>query len=347
MTAAWSLLPMSEMQSLPAALRRQAAADPESPFLFWPDGWNWRWWSWRETAALAERWSAPLAGLPPARGVAFAGDAYPSAIALDLAVLSAGLTPVPLGLRWRGGGAVGHGQVAQAAGPGAGPAREAAERAGCVAWLEVAGGEARVTRLDAPPAGSAAAALPGTAAAAAGHGLAAPVLGSAAVPAGDPEVLVTSDAGDWRRLSQPELLAAAAEVEGAVGSPSGRHAGSREREILVAGWPLQEWAGRLLAAWAVAAGAALVLEADPALRLGAVLWARPTVFHGTAEELAALRLRVEAARLSRRRRRRPSPPLGRLRTLFQSEPPAADDAAFWRERGAQLLRLPGLDKASP
>jgi len=323
MTAARSLLPMSEMQSLPAALRRQAAADPESPFLFWPDGWNWRWWSWRETAALAERWSGSLAGLPPARGVAFAGDAYPSAIPLDLAVLSAGLTPVPLGLRRHGGGADGHGQVAQAAGQGAGPAREAAERAGCVAWLEVAGGEARVTRLDAPPAGA------------------------AAVLHGDPAVLVTGDAGDWRRLSQDGLLAAAAEVERAIASPAGRSANSRERQILVAGWPLQAWAGRLLAAWAVAAGAALVLEADPALRLGAVLWARPTVFHGTAEELAALRLRVEAARLSRRRRRRPSPPLGRLRTLFQSEPPAAGDAAFWRERGARLLRLPGLDKASP
>ncbi|HXO40895.1 MAG TPA: hypothetical protein VN999_05555, partial [Thermoanaerobaculia bacterium] len=124
---------------------------------------------------------------------------------------------------------------------------------------------------------------------------------------------------------------------------------SQEREILVAGWPLQEWAGRLLAAWAVAAGAALVLEADPALRLGAVLWVRPTLFHGTAEELAALRLRVETAwRPSRwRRRRRPVPPLGRLRTLFQREPPAADDAAFWRERGAQLVRLPGLGDASP
>jgi AMP-binding enzyme len=347
---------MSEMQSLPAALRRQAAADPESPFLFWPDGWNWRWWSWRETAALAERWSAPLAGLPPARGVAFAGDAYPEAIALDLAVLSAGLTPVPLALRRGGGGAGGHGQVAPVVGPVAGPAREAAERAGCVAWLEVAGGEARVTRLDAPPAptaaaaavpGIAVAAVPGTAAVTVADdpGSAAPVHGSAAVPPGDPGVLVTGAAGDWRRLSQAELLAAAAAVERAIGSPPGHRAGSRQREILVAGWPLQEWAGRLLAAWAVAAGAALVLEADPALRLGAVLWARPTVFHGTAEELAALRLRVEAA--PRPRRRRLSPPLGRLRTLFQSEPPAADDAAFWRERGAQLLRLPGLGDASP
>jgi hypothetical protein len=323
---------MAEIQSLPDALRGQAAADPESPFLFWPDGWNWRWWSWRETADLAARWSAPLAGLPPACGVAYAGDSYPEAIVLDLAVMSAGLTPVPLVLG--GGGAGSHGPSAQEAAP-LEPAAQAAARAGCLAWLEVAGGEVRVTRLDGPLAGSAAAtADPGMAGAAGVAGT------------GDPGVLVTGDGGVWRRLSQAALLAAAAEVERAIASASGREADSRERQILVAGWPLQEWAGRLLTAWAVAAGAALVLEANPALRLGAVLWARPTVFHGTAAELAALRLREEAARRPGRWRRLPVAPLGRLRTLFQRHPPTADDAAFWRERGASLLRLPGLDDVS-
>jgi hypothetical protein len=286
--------------------------------------------------------------------VAFADAAYPAAIALDLAVQSAGLTPVPLVLGRGGGGAGGHGRHGREV-QGAEPALAAAERAGCPAWLEVVGGEVRVTRLEAPAGDAApAAAAPGLAAAATGNGVAsaaaipglaaAPPTGSAVVPTGDPGVLVAGEAGSWRRLSQSELLAAAAEVERAIASGSGRRADSQEREILVAGWPLQEWAGRLLVAWAVVAGAALVLEADPALRLGAVLWARPTVFHGTAEELAALRLRVETAR--RPRRRRPAPPLGRLRTLFQREPPAADDAAFWRRRGAQLVRLPGLGDAS-
>src|ERR1700688_912964 len=237
---------MSEIQSLPAALRRQAAADPESPFLFWPDGWNWRWWSWRETAELAAQWSAALAALPPACRVAFAVAAYPSAIALDLAVQSAGLTPVPLILGLGGGSAGGRGQAAQGAEPG----REAAERAGCQAWLEVAGGEARLTRLDRPLAGMAGPA--------------------AVVPPGDPGVLVTGDTGDWRRLSQSELMAAAAAVDRAIAPPAGRPAESRERQILVAGWPLQDWAGRLLAAWAVAAGAGLVLEGDSAPRLGEV-----------------------------------------------------------------------------
>lgn len=346
-------MPMHENQSLPGALRRQAAADPESPFLFWREGWDWRWWSWRETAELAARWAAPLAGLPPACGVAFADAAYPEAIALDLAVQSAGLTPVPLVLGRGGGGAVGHARPGREVQAGA-PVLQAAERAGCLAWLEVLGGEIRVTRLEAQlgdaapaaaaPGPAAAATGPGAAPAAALPGLAAALpSGSAALPIGDPAVLVASDAGSWRRLSQSELLAAAAEVERAMAPRSGRRAASQEREILVAGWPLQEWGGRLLAAWAVAAGAALVLEADPALRLGAVLWARPTAFHGTAEELAALRLRMATARWPRRRHRPPMPPLGRLRTLFQREPPAADDAAFWRERGARLVRLPGLD----
>jgi hypothetical protein len=325
---------MSEIQSLPGVLRRQAAADPESPFLFWPDGWNWRWWSWRETAELVARWSAPLAGLPAASAVAFAGAAYPEAIALDLAVQTAGLTPVPLLSGSGGGGAGGHlGQAAE----GAVSALRAVARPGCLAWLEVAGGEARVTRLDPAMDGVAGAdAVPGMES----------TIPAAAAP-GDPGVLVTGDAGEWRRLSQPELLAAAAGVERAMASVSGHHADSREREILVAGWPLQEWAGRLLAAWAVAAGAALVLQADPALRLGAVLWARPTVFHGTAGELAALRLRVAAARRPGRWRRRQVPPLGRLRTLFQCGAPAADDTAFWQARGVRLLRLPDLAATPP
>jgi hypothetical protein len=333
--------PMLEIPSVSAALRRQVAADPESPFLFWPDGWNWRWWSWRQTAELAERWSAPLAGLPAACGVAFAGGSHPEAIGLDLAVQAAGLTPVPLLVGGTDGGADG-GDVRERA-------RQAAARAGCLAWMEVAGGEALVTRLDGPLAGTAASA------------------GASAAPAGgDPGVLVTGEAhdageagdagaardsgglGHWRWLSQAELLLAAAEVESAIPAPSGRRADSPERQILVAGWPLQEWAGRLLAAWALAAGAALVVEADPARRLATVLWARPTVFHGTAAEVAALRVQVEAVRKPRRWqrfRRVPAPPLGRLRTLFQREPPAAEEAAFWRQRGARLLPLPGPGSA--
>jgi hypothetical protein len=313
--------------SLPAALRRHAAADPESPFLFWAEGWNWRWWSWREVAALAERWAAPLAGLPPAARVGFAGAAYPQAIALDLAVQAAGLTAVPLDPAAEQGGATWP---------------EALAARGCVAWVETAAGEARLERLQGGPsiveAGGALPAEP------AGPGL----------PGAAGGALVSGESGSWRRVSQADLLAAAASVESMLAEPARP---SRSREVLVAGRPLGEPAARLLAAWATAAGAALVLEPDAAPRLAAVAWARPTVFYGSAAEVAALRHRVEArqgtarARLGRALLRRsgrrawraPRPPFGRLRTLFQDAEPDPPEAAFWLARGARLLRLPGLD----
>ena len=41
--------------------------------------------------------------------------------------------------------------------------------------------------------------------------------------------------------------------------------------------------------WATLTGAAVVLEPDPALRAATAAWVRPTVFHGTPEEIADLR----------------------------------------------------------
>jgi hypothetical protein len=292
---------MTESPSLLAALRRQAAADPESPFLFWPEGWHWRWWSWRQVAELAARWSAPLAGLPAAAGAGFSGDAYPEAIALDYAVQAAGLTPVPM----------------EPGAPGA-PAdlvvRLEGERPAAL--------EPRVTWVAA---------------------------GKAPPAAGEAGVAVVDDAGRWRRLSEAELMAAAARVESTVGTPPDPRRQPRRREILVAGWPLQHWPARLLAAWAAASGAALVLEADPGRRPGTALWARPTVFYGSAADLALLRRQVEEVRKTRRfgRSRPPAPPLGRLRTLFQAGPPEPAEAAFWQQRGARLLQLPAMPPAPP
>jgi hypothetical protein len=361
-------IPMTESPSLLTALRRQAAADPEAPFLFWPEGWHWRWWSWRQVAELSARWSAPLADLPAAAGVAFAADAWPQAIALDFAAQAAGLTPVPMIL-----GGAGDGGPADSGGAGAGgPA--GAGRAEYLAWIEGTGvaQEVRVTRLpdrEALPRGTApgafgagrtperrdapeGSAAPETLGAGrtparrdAPGGSAAPASFGASVEAG---VAVTDGAGRWRRLSQAELMAAAERVEIAIGAPPGQRRLPRRREVLVAGWPLHEWPARLLAAWATASGAALVLEADAARRPGTVLWARPTVFYGSAAELALLRGQVEPARKPRRfGRSRPPLPLGRLRTLFQAAPPEPAEAAFWQERGARLLQLPAMPPALP
>jgi hypothetical protein len=359
-------------RSLPAALLRHAAADPEAPFLFWAEGWNWRWWPWRQVAALAARWAEPLAGLPAAAAVGFAGDAYPHAIAIDLAIQAAGLTAVPAGAE-RGESR-----------------REALAASGCRAWLEVSpGGEARVERLDVSAGGvgasaeSEAALAPGSAGGGGDHDAAAAGIRDAA-GAGDRDAVVAGvrgaaggglggasggvlvragGGGSWRRLAPADLLAAAAAIEGAVAETRtllgvGLPAGSRE--IVVAGRPLGEEAARRIAAWATVTGAALVLESDASRRLGAAVWARPTVFCGSSGEVVALRRHIEAARgraplrLWPLRRRSagyrkppgaPRPPLGRLRTLFQDQEPAAAEAAFWQARGARLLRLPGLEAA--
>src|SRR5579863_177783 len=339
---------MQDIPNLPAALRRQAASDPESPCLFWPQGWDWRWWSWRQVAELAVQWSVTLAGLPAAAGVAFAGDSYPQAVPLDLAVQMAGLTPVPLALGG-GGGVPGDAAVARRLAAGA--------PGGCVAWAEAVGEQVRVTRLGEAAGGEVRVV---------GRGELVVVAGDDAGLGGIPAAAAAADAagnrggvgehygaGGWRRLAPAALLDAAAAVESAVAATAGRRRDSRDREVLVAGWPLGRWEGRLLGAWALVSGAALVLEPDPGRRLGAVLWARPTVFYGSADELAALRLRAAARRgvarrlvsvLARRPVRRPPPRWGRLRTLFQDGPPDAAEAAFWAERGARLLRLPTPDE---
>lgn len=87
-------------------------------------------------------------------------------------------------------------------------------------------------------------------------------------------------------------------------------------------------------AWATLAGAAVVLEPDPALRVATAAWVRPTVFHGSAAEIVALRAWVEKERGKRL-------PFRRLRTVLVSGGGtlAAEDAAFWRGRGVRVGRV--------
>lgn len=315
---------MPDLPSSPAALRRRAAADPESPFLFWPEGWNWRWWSWRQVAEQMDRWKEPLTALPPGALVGFEGCAYPDAIPLDLAVQEAGMTAVPLA-----GGQAGH-----AGEPGVDASQEAAA-VGCDAWADLAVGEPRVRQLR--HLGS-----PRWASSSGGSG--------AGETSGETGGVMVAEVGGpgSRWLSEVDLATAAARLESGIAATDRafRRSDAARRPILVAGKPLGEWPARLLTAWAILAGAALVLQSEPALRLGTLRWARPTVFHGGAAEIAALRRQLEESCQPRGwrwwHRRAPRPAFGRLRVLLQSAEPAANDLAFWREQGARLLRLPGL-----
>lgn len=90
---------MAPPPTLPAALLRRAIADPEEPWLFRAEGWDWVWHPWRELAGWMERWRAPLSSLPAGSRAAFLYDARPESVILDLAIQAAGLVPVPGGRR--------------------------------------------------------------------------------------------------------------------------------------------------------------------------------------------------------------------------------------------------------
>jgi hypothetical protein len=86
---------VSALPSLPAALLRRAASDPEEPWLFRSEGWDWPWQPWGEIARRTSFWAERLASLPPGTRVAFADRPRPEAVVLDLALQTAGLVAVP------------------------------------------------------------------------------------------------------------------------------------------------------------------------------------------------------------------------------------------------------------
>jgi hypothetical protein len=125
-----------------------------------------------------------------------------------------------------------------------------------------------------------------------------------------------------------ELMEMAEGVQGEI-APD-RRAG--EREIVVLGGPLEKSEERAMLSWATVTGAAVALEPEPGLRIATAAWVRPTVFHGTVEEIAGLRVWVEKGK----RRRLP---FGRLRTVLVAGGGEIGDEAFWTERGVKLGRL--------
>lgn len=137
--------------------------------------------------------------------------------------------------------------------------------------------------------------------------------------------------------TEPALLAAGRALQAAL-------LPARSRDVAVLAAPLAGPA-RLLLAWAVLTGAALVLEPDPAVLAATAAWARPTVFLGDAAAVAALRARVPSPPFLARllSRRRPPLPFGRLRALVVAGPPLpAEEATFWTARGVALLPAPPL-----
>lgn len=130
-------------------------------------------------------------------------------------------------------------------------------------------------------------------------------------------------------ISQEELAAAAERIRAEIGE-------GRERDIVVLGHAPERRPDRAVLAWATVSGAAVLL-ATPETLVGSAVWARPTVFHGTAAELAAFGRAVQAERPPFWARRKGRLPFGRLRVVLSGE--EGVDRELWEGRGVRVRPL--------
>lgn len=137
--------------------------------------------------------------------------------------------------------------------------------------------------------------------------------------------------GAWVEVSSAEIMAMAERVQAEIAPP--RRAG--EREIVVLGGALETPEERAMLSWATVTGAAVALEPVPELRIATAAWVRPTVFHGTVEEIAVLRRWAEV-------KKKRGLPFGRLRTLLVAGGELGEEeAGYWRDLGVRVGRVPG------
>jgi hypothetical protein len=158
----------------------------------------------------------------------------------------------------------------------------------------------------------------------------------------EPRVTELSPPGSAIETPPEDLVALAERVQAEIRGPLRKS----PREVVVLGGPLERPEERAMLSWATVAGAAVILEPDPALRVATAAWVRPTVFHGTGAELARLRTWVEKEGKGLLRQG-PGLPFCRLRTVLATEEVAEEERGFWEGRGVRVARLPGLATAGP
>jgi hypothetical protein len=357
-----------------------------------PRGLDWRWQSWSAMAARVEAWRRGLgerlaaADVEPGAAVAFpcpAAAPVPrylavsplTAVTLDLGLQAAGFAPVPVAVtaeEGRGGvetwlrAAATRGAVGAVREPA--NATRAAEEEGGGALA--AGGEEQddvagwtIRRIGSGRAGGAGAPSRGggpSAAHAAADDGAHP---SSPATSGDPTGPAAAGAPARARELHPQLspfladlYAAAETLVRQVSAVSPEPVSHPRREVAVTTAILDRPCERLLVAWSLLTGGALVLEPDPAARVATSVWARPTLFAGSPAEAAVLAREAEGwqrewqqswtARLARRLRpRTPTLPFARLHTVVIDPtipPPTPPDPTFWHDRGVTYRHLPDL-----
>jgi len=277
------------------------ARAPETPCLFFPEGLDWRWWSRRQLAAGALAWARQLAVHPPGTLAAFHDRPRPQAAALDLAVLLAGLTAVPV------------------VGPGASASVPAAD-----VWVEAPGSDG-----ERPVGGAPVMTLAPWSAAVAEAGFAPRPGGGAQVGSGTSVTL----------LDEAGLLAQAGSVAAEVAAaPPCRepqeilvsfHPLADPVERALRTWALTTGAAILLEPFA-GAGLASVAWARPTLLAGSaaeLALLRPAAAAGGARRPWRRRPRLPFGRL-------------RLLLVTGELLLPEGEAAFWRERGTKVVRWP-------
>jgi len=282
-----------------------AAAGPHRPWLFAARGWDWRWLAWGEAEA---RVAAAAAELRPRVEELADRASRPSRLAFRYEPRPAA---VLLDLAIQAAGAV---PVPVSPRSSEWASESAPERPeGMDGWVEppaVLDPERPAPREAVWPEG-----LP------------------VDPPAG---VGVREPGGAVREISAPALAAAARELAQRIGS---RERDVPSREIVVSARPLDNPEERLLLAWALRTGAAVVLEPRPESHVVTARWVRPTVFAGDVTEVVALGREAESYR---------SPPLRRLgRWLRRRWGGEAPGALPFDRLGTVLLRPSVADRELP
>ena len=103
----------------------------------------------------------------------------------------------------------------------------------------------------------------------------------------------------------------------------------RDRPIVVASPSVEPEAGEVLLAWTLSRGAVWALEADPDAFVPAVLWCRPTLAVGRADELDLLATTFRSERSLRR--------WSRLRAIVVAAGETSTVVEAWRELGVVVL----------
>lgn len=230
----------------------------DEPWVFYPHGPDWRWRSWKQVADQVARGAAQLGDLPPGSRVGFHARPTPDALAADLAIQTAGLVAVPI------------------AAPQAAAARQAAIHHHCTRWL---------TTPEAPLPASLPVAWEDVA------------LEDGALPAVRPPWA----RGAWQEVAPPAAPAAlvaawqdqpcllpAAALAAAVEALASQVPSAPIRHVLLTASGLDTLSGRLVVAWTLATGAALVVEAEPERLPASLQWTRSTLVEVGAGDLSAV-----------------------------------------------------------